>query len=187
MALAWGLAPCPQAPEALPKPRPGPEPRSTAAVTPGTARPQVLHASSWPSFRKVTLARPHWAARLAPRPGSGKACRGEQTLRSPAGAEGFQKWLRHYKRKTQLTQTRGPKVWGELGTRQEHSQVPEERGVGFPSEGNPPLLWVAALTARGRGQDSPVHQLGPNEVVHMVGKAESHRGRRPPAQELRQE
>lgn len=35
-----------------------------------------------------------------------------------------------------------------------------------------------------RAQDSPVHQLGPNEVVHVVGKAESHRGRCPPAQEL---
>ena len=35
-----------------------------------------------------------------------------------------------------------------------------------------------------RAQDSPVHQLGPNEVVHVVGEAESHRGRCPPAQEL---
>ena len=33
-------------------------------------------------------------------------------------------------------------------------------------------------------QDSPVHQLGPNEVMYVVGKAESHRGRCPPAQEL---
>lgn len=34
------------------------------------------------------------------------------------------------------------------------------------------------------GQDSPVHQLGPNEVMHMVSEAESCRGRCPPAQEL---
>ena len=33
-------------------------------------------------------------------------------------------------------------------------------------------------------QDSPVHQLGPNEVMYVVGEAESHRGRCPPAQEL---
>ena len=47
------------------------------------------------------------------------------------------------------------------------------------------MLWVTCLsTARGWRQDSPVHQLGPDEVVHMVGKAELHRGRRPPAQEL---
>lgn len=39
----------------------------------------------------------------------------------------------------------------------------------------------------GRGQDSPVHQLGPNEVVHVIGQAQTHRGRCPPAQEFREE
>lgn len=58
-----------------------------------------------------------------------------------------------------------------------------------------PLVWAVQIertptrgdgfvTCWRPGQDSPVHQLGPDEVVHVVGKAESHRGRRPPAQEL---
>lgn len=124
---------------------------------------------AWPqagSGRLAAVSRPSrlWQAQKGPRSGG-------DTARERHG------WI----------QTRGPKVWGELRTWPGTFPGSAGEELGFPSEGNPPLLWVVALTARGWGQDSPVHQLGPDEVVHMVGKAESHRGRRPPAQELRQE
>lgn len=46
-------------------------------------------------------------------------------------------------------------------------------------------LWQAEEGSRSGGDT--IHQLGPNEVMHMVGEAKSHRSRHPPAQKLRKE
>lgn len=46
-------------------------------------------------------------------------------------------------------------------------------------------VWQVEESSRGSG--NTVHQLGPDEVMHVVGKAKPHGSRRPPAQELRQE
>lgn len=55
-------------------------------------------------------------------------------------------------------------------------------GGGVPRQVESSRLWQAQEGSRSGGDT--VHQLGPNEVMHVVGKAESHRGRRPPAQKL---
>lgn len=113
-------------------------------------------------------------------------------LRSLAGAEGFQRWWRHCARERHGgIHVRRPKVWGKLrpwpgmlpGSRGEKSWASLVRKAIVGR--TPTMLWVTALpSARSWRQDSPVHQLGPNEVMHVVGKAQFHRGRHPPAQEL---